>query len=222
MDDRPLFEVETPSANAAARRLTTAAKVQAVLFGGTATDTVLIETMLDRVSQFAAAHCNLARDAAGTLATFGRETCKATWLATGDPRGDELLLPWRQPVTEIASIVENGVELAETDYRLLPGGILQRLCGDAAAFWCLGKIVVEFTAGFDLANAGAPPDLEAAAIEQVKAIYLAKQRDPSLRSLNVPDVFAGSFSIAGGDSVGESGLLVQVEGALAPYKGPAL
>ena len=55
-------------------------------------------------------------------------------------------------------------------------------------------------------------------IEQVKMKYLATDRDPALRSENTPDVWSGSYAVAGGDSIGSSGLLPQVEAALAPYK----
>ena len=49
----PMLEVTAAAAGGAARMLTTAAKVQAVL--GIATDTALIEAMIDRVSALAVA-----------------------------------------------------------------------------------------------------------------------------------------------------------------------
>ena len=71
----PMLEVTAAAAGGAARMLTTAAKVQAVL--GIATDTALIEAMIDRVSALAVARCGLARDVAGAMPTFG----------TGNPAG---------------------------------------------------------------------------------------------------------------------------------------
>ena len=215
----PMLEVTAAAANGAARMLTTSAKVQAVL--GIATDTALIEAMIERVSALAAARCGLARDVAGAMPTFGTETLRATWFVdSGERPRSALILPWRVPVTTITSVVEAAVTLtAGTDYRLVGGGLVERLVQDAPVAWSSGKIVVTYVAGWALATANAvPPDLEAAVIEQVKGMYVARARDPAVRSVNVPDVYAASYSVAGGDSIGSSGLLTQVEAALAPYR----
>ena len=60
--DAPLFEVTEPAADAAARRLTTAAKVRA-LIGSPAGDDTKIETLIDGISAECAAYCRLARPA---------------------------------------------------------------------------------------------------------------------------------------------------------------
>lgn len=219
MSRDPIFEVTSAAANSAARRLTTAAKVQAVLFGGATTDTALIEAMIDRVSARAAKHCNLARDAIGTLPTFGRETCRATWAADRCRQACELVLPWRVPVTSISSVVEDGVTLSATDYRLRGGAILERLSDDVPVPWARGPIVVAYVAGWQLESADqVPPDLEAAVIDQVRTAYQTRARDLTLRSEQVPDVYAATYSVAGGDSIGNDGLLVHVEAALADYR----
>ena len=216
----PMLEVTAAAASGAARMMTTAAKVQAVL--GIDTDTALIEAMIERVSALAAARCGLARDVAGAMPTFGTETLRGTWFVdSGErPRGSALILPWRVPVTAITSVVEAAVTLtAGTDYRLVGGALVERLAEDAPIAWSSGKIVVTYVAGWALATANAvPPDLEAAVIEQVKGMYVARARDPAVRSVNVPEVYSASYSVAGGDSIGSSGLLAQVEAALAPYK----
>jgi hypothetical protein len=197
--DEVRFEVTTAAADTAARRLTTAAKVQAVLFGGTATDTALIETMIDRVSAAAARYCNLAADAIGTVPTFGRETCRATWQAVRWCRHSQLLLPWRVPIASITSIVEDGVTLTSgTDYRMLKGGVLERLSGDYPRWWSSAKIVVVYVTGWDLTDDDqTPADLEAAVIDQVKAMYAARTRDPNLKSAMVQDVGAETFGDPG-------------------------
>ena len=84
-----------------------------------------------------------------------------------------------------------------------------------------GKIVVSFTAGWSLPT-DVPAELEGQVVEQVKMKYLATDRDPALRSENTPDVWSGSYGVAGGDSIGESGLLKSLEAALAPFKGWAV
>ena len=219
--NEPLFEVVTPAANAAGRRLTTAAKVQAALRLG-AVDTTLLESIIDAVSGECVRFCNLARGAAGPVPTFGLEVVRATWLGTDVSRPSTLILPWRAPITTVGSVIENGATLVmNTDFRLLGSGMLERMADDALVCWSTGKIVVSFTAGWSLPT-DVPAELEGQVIEQVKMKYLATDRDPALRSENTPDVWSGSYAVAGGDSIGESGLLKSLEAALAPFKGWAL
>jgi hypothetical protein len=207
--------------NAAACRLTTAAKVQAALRLG-AVDTTLIESIIDAVSGECVRFCNLARAVAGPVPTFGLEVVRATWLGAGMDRGSILVLPWRAPVTAVSSVVEDGTSLAlNTDFRLVGGGMLERMADDAPGCWSASKIVVSWTAGWSL-PAEVPAELEGQVIEQVKMKYLATDRDPALRSENTPDIWSGSYAVAGGDSIGESGLLKSLEAALAPFKGWAV
>ena len=213
----PLFEVVTPAGSATARRLTTAAKVQAALRMG-AVDTTLIESIIDAVSGECVRFCNLARAVAGPVPTFGQEVVRATWLGTDMSRSSILVLPWRAPVTAVSSVVEDGTSLAlNTDFRLVGGGMLERMADDTLVCWSTGKIVVSWTAGWSL-PAEVPAELEGQVIEQVKMKYLATDRDPALRSENTPDVWSGSYAVAGGDSIGESGLLRSLEVALSPYR----
>ena len=95
--------------------------------------------------------------------------------------------------------------------------MLERMDGDAPTCWSTGRIVVTYTAGWSLPDE-VPAELEGQVIEQVKMRYLATDRDPALRSENMPDVWSGSYSVIGGDSIGSSGLLVALEDALAPFK----
>ncbi|HQR87691.1 MAG TPA: hypothetical protein PLH31_00100 [Caulobacter sp.] len=212
-----LFEVVTPVSNAAARRLTTAEKVQAALRLGSV-DSTLIESIIDAVSGECVRFCNLARPATGGVPTFGQEALRATWLVTALYRGSVLILPWRTPVATVDSVVEDGTTLAlNTDFRLVCGGMLERMTDDAPVSWSPGKIVVSWTAGWSLPTE-VPAELEGQVIEQVKMKYLATDRDPALRSENTPDVWSGSYAVAGGDSIGESGLLKSLEAALSPFK----
>jgi hypothetical protein len=214
-----LLEVVTPATGTAVRRLTTAAYVSARMEG--APDSVTLESYIDEVSAQCAAYCGLARDAAGTPPTFATESLRATWYASHHRhrRGDKLLVPWRIPVTEIASVIEGGVTLdADTEYRLLSGGMLLRLCSDAPACWPLCKIVVEYTAGWENPSANAPADLQAAVAEQVKFRVMSLDRDPAVLSESVPDAYSASYAMRGVNNVGTSGLLLQVEAALTPYR----
>ena len=215
--NEPLFEVVTPAANAAARRLTTVTKVQAALRLGNV-DSTLIESIIDAVSGECVRFANLARSASGTVPTFGQEALRATWLGTEIDRGSVLIVPWRTPIATVDSVVEDGTTVAlNTDFRLVGGGMLERIADDAPVSWSSAKIVVSWTAGWSL-PVEVPAELEGQVIEQVKMKYLATDRDPALRSENTPDVWSGSYAVAGGDSIGESGLLKSLEAALSPFK----
>lgn len=219
-----LLETTVFAAPGAARRLTTVEKVKADMGVTDSTNDGLIEQYIDQVSDAAARHANLAEDGAGNFPTFGAETLRATWYAYAhDPnlRGN-LLLPWRVKWA-VTGITEAGTALvAGTDYRVLPGGELKRLNhGYPWAWHHFGDIVVTFTAGWALPD-DVPPALEARVIEQLKAVYVGRTRDPALRSFSVPDTFQASFSVPGGDSIGSDGLLTSLESALDPYTRQAI
>lgn len=218
MTEPTLIETTSAAAAGATRRLTTAANVKAVLEITVSSWDTLIESLIDRVSDQAARYCNLAEDSAGTPSTLGRETLRATWRAYTERDGN-LFLPWR-PKIAITSLTEGGVSLiAETDYRLLAGGELQRLSGGAPSLWdpCL-SVIATFTCGFGTLPGATPPAVESEVIEQVKMRFLARKRDSTLRNETIPDVWSGSWNVAGGDTIGGSGLLPPLEAALAPYR----
>jgi len=214
----PLFEVVTPTASAALRRLTTAAKVRAMI-GSPSGDDTKLESIIDRVSGDAATYCKLARGVAGDLITFGSEALRATWQKVRDPRGTKLILPWRTPVTLITSVVEDGVTLAAgTDYQLVGRSMIERLCNDAPIRWSCGKIVVLYSAGWTLPE-GVPPELEGKVIEQVKTVYMGAERDHAVQSETINDVYAATYAAPGGTmGMGTSGLLMELEAALSPFK----
>jgi len=219
--DAPLFEVTTPAADAAARRLTTAAKVRA-LIGSPAGDDTKIETLIDGVSAECAAYCSLARPAnMASPPTFGEEVVKSTWLASCERRTAMLILPWRVAITP-GQIVEDGVNLTvNVDYRLVGGGMLQRMASGAPRCWSSAAVVAPYTTGWDLPG-DVPPELERQVIEQVKMAYFSAGDDPRVRSEAIPDTYQASYAVAGGDSIGKSGLLTALEGALAPFKSWAI
>lgn len=220
MLDAARFEVTSAEVAVASRRLTTAAAVRAALKDTSSTYDTLIESIIDRVSADCVNYCNLARDIAGKQPTFISETLRATWLVTGLGRDHQLILPWRAPITAITSVVEDGVTLDAADYQLTTGGILERVNVDAAMAWSAAKIVVVYVAGVTAGSI--PPELEGQVIEQCKMRYKSTVRDPSIRSENMPDVWSGSYAVAGGDSIGESGLLKSLEEALGPYRAVAV
>lgn len=214
MVDTPLFEVTTPAATAAARRLTTATKVQAALGIGSA-GTSAIETLIDGVSADCAGFCGLAAPANGaTPPTFGQEVVKATWLDADHDRGTKLLLPWRVAISAIGQVVEDGENLTfNVDYRLIGGAMLERMSDGVPVCWSRGGIVVPYTAGWLLPD-GVPADLEMRVIDQVKMAYLQNPENPAVRSRTTERVGSETLAVPGGDSIGKSGLLLPLESLL--------
>lgn len=205
------FEVLEAEDDVEARRLCTVEAVQAIMDDPPAD--AVIERHIDEVSAQVAKLASLAGDAP----TFAAEDCRATWYATPRYRGPDLLLPWRWPVTDV-TVTEGGTELVQgVDYILDAGGSLMRLCGDRPGCWSTGKIVVEFTAGYDLPDA-APADLAAAVAQQARYLALQADRDPNIKSEAVPDVYSATYVYAGGDAVTRNGLLANVEATVEAYR----
>ncbi|KAF0102232.1 MAG: hypothetical protein FD144_2667 [Rhodospirillaceae bacterium] len=217
-----LLETTVAAAAGATRRLTTKEKVKTLIGLSGATDDTLLDQLIDQVSDDVARYCGLSADTAGAFPTFGAETLRATWYALTGDRDDILLLPWR-PSAAPTTVVENGVTLTnDTDYRLLPGGALQRVSGGCPSIWdpCF-KVVVTLTAGWSLPT-GVPPGVEARIIDQVKLAYQGRKRDHAIRSETIPNIHQASYAVPGGDSIGQSGLLVALESVLSPYYRDAL
>lgn len=211
---QPLFEVVTPAAAGAARRLTTVEKVKAALRMTDSANDALITSIIDGVSSDCAREARLAR-AGATDPTFGRESLRATWACRGSIGFRNLLvLPWRTPIISVSSVVVAGDSLDAEGYRIVDGGMIQRV-GDACA-WLRADTAVEFIAGWDL-PAGVPAGLEMRVIDQVKMQYLQTDRDQSLRSQSTDGLGSATYAVIGGDSIGKSGLLKSLESALAPY-----
>lgn len=215
-----LLESVTAEADATKRWLTTRVAVKAALLIGDTTKDTLIDSLISRVSGLIANECALARDNAGGIASFAQETLRATWFPTRHSRGALLTLPWRVPCTQIISVTVDDEALDPGEYRLVATvpGRLQFLCDGDPAAWSGSKIVGQFKAGFAL-PASVPPELETACIEQVKAMLMAADRDPSIRSVNSPDIGAESYALPGGDTF-KGLLLPQVVDAISAYRDP--
>lgn len=137
-------------------------------------------------------------------------------------RANDLDCLWlsRTPVGTIHAVVEDGTTLSSSLYEANAAtGELWRLdsYGDRATWASNALITVQHTSGYTPLTT-LPHDVERACIEQVKATFLSRARDPSLKSEAVPDVYQASYALAGGDFIGASGLLKSVEGALAQYR----
>lgn len=224
-----LLQTTTPAADDATNRnLVSRATVKTALNISNTDSDALIDALLPRVSALIVAGCRLARDGAGSKPTFARETLTATWHADSYMlRGSELILPWRVPVYSIDSVVEDTTTLTVTTDYLLAGskpGRLRRVSSEVPVEWSTAKIVVVYKAGFSVTTSLATnidPTIEAAAIEQIKGMLFAADRDPAIRSESSPDLASVSYSVTGGDVMGASVLLPAVRDMLAPWRNPA-
>jgi hypothetical protein len=191
---------------------------------GTGDDTELGKVIARR-SAVMAAYCRLAPDQNGARG-FGRETLEVTYVASDRSRDADLLLPWRVPVVSVTSVVEDGIALAAADYRLHgSSALLERLSGDDPVSWSSRKIVVTCVAGWLCFDEGAPTvpeDVQAVCLEECKAAWLGRKRDPLLRSEELPDVYSAGYALQGatGGMEGQAGLMQSTVEVLAPYRSP--
>lgn len=100
----------------------------------------------------------------------------------------------RYPVSSITSVVVDGTALDPTDY-LLDGakGLLYRWDpdGSVAMAWGAQTVAITYVAGYQLADV--PPDVQQACMTMIRQRYFSRDRDPYLRSRNVPDVQEESY-----------------------------
>lgn len=86
----------------------------------------------------------------------------------------------RELNVEIASIVEDGVTLADDDWER-DGALLYRLCDDHRTCWPPVKIVITYSAGYT-AGTDVPDILRRAALDAVVSLYRSRGRDVTIRS----------------------------------------
>jgi hypothetical protein len=189
-----MITVVTP---AATRLLTTRQRVKDELGITVTTYDTLLDTKIAEVSDEIAAFCG--RDFGLTAVT---ETLRR-WCWTED------IILARWPVVAISALSEAGTALTSSDWFLdTPGGVLRRLNTDGTlSVWRSGDIVVSYTYGWLLpgqSNRNLPFDVEAAAVDQVKASWFARKRDPVIRSETADGVGSQSFQIGsiGGPETG--------------------
>lgn len=121
------------------------------------------------------------------------------------------------PVDTITSVSVDGTALESTEYEVeAEAGFLYRLSDDTRIAWTACKIAIVYSAGYTLLTE-LPYDIERACIDLVKRRHYAKTRDPSLRSLDVPDVAREDYW--GGPSLEiVGGLPADIARTLDPYR----
>lgn len=190
--------------------LTTKAKVKSELGITTTDEDVNIATWITQASAAVAVNCRR---------TFGLETLSEQFRLSSYINGRLQLS--RFPVSTITSVTENDTLLTATDdYEFdAESGLVTRLSGDVPARWPWGKIVVVYSAGYDLLDA-LPHPIERAVILLVKHYRSGATRDPMLKAeqTNVPGVLDERQEFWVGGIGGQGGLPTEVSDLIAPYR----
>ena len=214
----PRLTVGTP---ATTKALVSLARVKRELGIATSGDDDVLADKIAEASAAIVAHCRIAADQRGRR-TFAEEACSAAFDADEmmpiEREIAPLILPWRVPVTAIASMVENGIALAPADYQLEPmSALIWRTNAGIRTNWTISSVVVTYTAGWDLTGTELPSEIAGAALALVKASWFGRLRDPLIKSEDVPGV--GSTQWWVGSTGGDAGSLPQdVVDSLAPYR----
>lgn len=174
------LQVITPATDVS---LLTAAELRAA--AGLAADNTTKDTQLAALgleaAEWVAADILDIRSAAGRAPTVVAEAVRETFAPAW--RGYELILA-RRFISEV-TVTENGIALVEdTDFTVHDDrGVLERVSSGYLISWYVGRVVVDYTAGF----ANGSPSLVPAAIKAVASDYVALRystvgRDPMVRS----------------------------------------
>jgi hypothetical protein len=88
--------------------------------------------------------------------------------------------------------------------------------------WPPGDYTITYRAGFvlpDQPNSNLPPDLEDAALELVRILWLGRDRDPHLKALEIPEVERREFWIG---PQGARSLPSEIAQRVEPYRMPVI
>jgi hypothetical protein len=199
-----LVTVTGPASGPTAFDLTTLADVKVDLgIAGPAEDATLARYISESSLQLAHA-CNR---------VFAQETLSEQF------RLDEakpVLVLARRPAAITSISEDDAAPLTNADWEMDGnGGLLYRLEDDRRIAWTASKVVVAYSAGFDLPG-GAPSDLQKAARTLVRAQWLAKGRDPLVRSESVPGVYEVAYWV--GSLPGGAAWPAEIESVIAAYR----
>src|SRR6185369_6043731 len=160
-----------------------------------------------------AGHCNRV-----FIAETVRETFRAPFARDELSSWDVIVLR-RSPVVSIGSVIEDDVALTvDADYEHEPAtGFLYRLCDGFRTSWRLRlcrSLVIEYEAGFAQDDPKIA-SIREAALRLVRGAWIGRDRDPMVRSIEVPGVLSKTFWVG---AVGEPGALPpDVELLIAPF-----
>lgn len=186
------------------------AKDELGILSGTTTYDTQIERMITQVSSAINSCCNRVFAIQSYRDQF-RNTCD--WLGYGNP-----LTLSSAPVAvdggglAVLTVTEDGTAVVLAEWQAdLGAGFLYRL-DSAGSFssWSGSLIQVDYDAGY----AVIPDDVQAAALELLSARWNTKGRDPTLRSINIPDVVAEAYWV----DPNAPGMPAGVMEKLGPYR----
>jgi hypothetical protein len=144
---------------------------------------------IDRASAAISAYCGR---------TFARETVRETWVHRVTPR--ELILT-RYPIASITGLTVAGetVDMADLTFNPEAGIVYGHRLGTAGA-----RTQLTYVAGYALPgeqNANLPPEIEQAALQAAKTLWLAKDRDPLMKSEQIEGIGRTDYWVGPVDGV---------------------
>jgi len=208
------------TAPAASTALTTLETVKSVLGISGATDDVYLTLAIGQASAVISTYCNR---------VFALETVEDAIRPAMDsypwnvPGGLSPVQLSRWPVTAISSVTEDGVILIPgTDYEVdrVQGQVWRLDLNGNLIAWHTVRVVAVYSGGYVLppsVSRTLPVDLELAAIDLVKAQYMARTRDPLLKGEAVPGIYSAQYDL---NSNAGSGLPDSIVGLIDNYRVP--
>lgn len=128
----------------------------------------------------------------------------------------------RSPVSSVAGVTIDDVALSNTEYEInKPVGRLYRLDSSGVQIdWLFSKAaVIVYSGGYilpDDTDRDLPQAIEAGVIAMVRALWFGRQRDPLVKSVEVPNVMTEEYWV--GSVGGSSQIPPDAEAMLAPFK----
>lgn len=203
---------------ASSYNLTTLANVKGDLNIVDTSQDAYLTTLIARASAAVANYCNRVLPAETVTETFYEDRDSYPWETPG---GVSPLQLTRWPAQSVASVVENDDDLISgfgDDFVVdLGRGQLTRLNPNGyACSWPAQNIVVNYVGGYTTI----PADLEDACSRLVKGMFYARQRDPALKSENIPGVYSASYATSGSGAA--VGIPADIAALLDNYRVPVV
>lgn len=166
-----------------------------------------LSMLIKQSSGIIASYCNT---------VFGAEEVIETFWSDSPFSHERSFMLSREPVSEIISVVVDGLTLDPSAYRMARDGHLHRLDSIGRSLWCLNSTaVIHYIAGYVLLD-DLPYGVERAALSLIKDYHFATAQDPKLRSEDIPGLRSVSYQI--GNSSSSEDLPPEVVALLTPYR----
>ncbi|HVJ31659.1 MAG TPA: hypothetical protein VND94_00975 [Terriglobia bacterium] len=202
-----LITVVTP---ATTKSLTTRDRVKSELGVTSNSDNAGIDALIADSSRIISSYCDR---------VFAQEVVSEVF-RRGSWRPAESIILSRFPCTSIASLTEDGVAVAGSNWEADPEtGIIRRLSGDSLSCWTASKIIVAYTAGYVLPgnpSRDLPEDIERACLMLTKLMYFSRSRDPLVKEETIDGVGSASYYVRG--AMDMSIMPVEITSLIEPYR----